>query len=119
MGIGRLSSLRRLEIHHCTKLDSDLGLAEVAATLKNLHIDTCRKFTLHGDLFSLKSLEVLRLNDCGTIEDINFLHLFPNLIDFRFVGTNIRSGDLSPLLAHNNLKSVGFFNKRHYKIKQE
>jgi len=54
VGIGRLSSLHRLEIHHCTKLESDTGIAEVAGTLKFLHINTCRKFTIKGDLFSLR-----------------------------------------------------------------
>jgi hypothetical protein len=74
-GIGRLSSIRRLETHHCLKLESDFGLAEVAGTLRRLEIHLSRKFAIQGDL--------------------------------------------SPLLAHKNLRSVGFFNKRHYNIKTE
>jgi hypothetical protein len=116
-GIGRLPELRRLEIHHCTKLESDDGISEVGSTLRHLHISTCKKFTLPGDLSSLRHLEILRLNACGDIEDLEFLHQFPRLIDFRFVGTMVKSGDLSPLLKHQNLKSVGFDDKRHYNFK--
>jgi hypothetical protein len=116
-GIGRLPALRRLEMHHCTKLESDNGIAEIGSTLKILHISTCKKFTLPGDVSSLRDLEILRLNACGEIEDLEFLHELPRLIDFRFVGTKIRSGDLSPILAHQNLKSVGFDDKRHYNLK--
>jgi hypothetical protein len=118
-GIGRLPALRRLEIHRCLKLESDEGIAEVASTLKHLHISTCKKFTFLGDLLSLKHLEVLRLNDCGDIEDLDFLHEFPRLIDFRFVGTKVKSGDLSPILSHQNLKSIGFDDKRHYNLKRK
>ena len=35
-------------------------------------------------------------------------------MDFRFVDTNILDGDLTPIIDHPSLKSVGFFNKRHY-----
>jgi len=116
-GLSRLSSLRRLEVHHCTKLESDLGLVEVAGSIKHLHVSTCGKFTMRGDLLALSKLEVLRLNQCGDLEDLDFIHSFPNLIDFRFVGTNVKSGRLSPLLEHKTLKSVGFLDKRHYDLK--
>jgi hypothetical protein len=68
---------------------------------------------------SLSGIEVLRLNECGEIEDLEFLYDFPHLIDFRFVNTNVRSGDLSPLLKHKTLKSVGFMDKRHYSLKSD
>lgn len=116
-GIGRLPALRRLEVHHCTKLESDAGIAEVSSTLRNLHISTCKKFILLGDLLHLNHLEVLRLNSCGDIEDLEFLRELPQLIDFRFVSTKVRSGDLSPILAHPNLRSIGFDDKRHYNLK--
>jgi len=38
----------------------------------------------------------------------------PNLLDFRFVGTNVIDGDLQPLFEHPSLVSVGFLNKLHY-----
>jgi hypothetical protein len=43
----------------------------------------------------------------------------PNLLEFRFVDTNILDGDLTPLLEHPTLRSVGFSNKRHYNYTSE
>ncbi len=118
-GLSRLRSLRRLELHHCTKLESDIGLAEIAGSIKHLHVSTCSKFTIRGDLLALSNLEVLRLNQCGDLENIDFIHSLPNLIDFRFVGTNVKSGRLAPLLEHKTLRSVGFMDKRHYDLKAQ
>lgn len=50
---------------------------------------------------------------------ICFLNQFPNLIDFRFVDTNVLDGDLSPILDHPTIRSVGFLNKRHYNFKDD
>lgn len=68
---------------------------------------------------SLKNLRVLCLNSCGNIENLNFLYQFPNLIDFRFVDTNVLDGDLTPILDPPTIRSVGFMNKRHYNIKED
>jgi hypothetical protein len=48
------------------------------------------------------------------LESLRFLKKFPNLIDFRFVNTNVLDGDLTPLIEHPTIRSVGFLNKRHY-----
>ena len=41
----------------------------------------------------------------------------PELLDFRFVGTNILNGDLTPLVEHPRLVNAGFLDKRHYSLK--
>ena len=46
--------------------------------------------------------------------NLKFLSNFPKLIDFRFVDTNIIDGDLTPILKHPTIRTVGFLNKRHY-----
>lgn len=51
------------------------------------------------------------------IQNLDFLSFLPNLIDFRFVNTNVLDGNLKPILEHPTLRSVGFLNKRHYNIK--
>ena len=76
-----------------------------------------RKFKFSDELLSLKKLKVLCLNDCGSIENLDFLENFPNLIDFRFVDTIILSGDLSPILDHPSLRTVGFIDKKQYNFK--
>ncbi|WP_391557058.1 hypothetical protein [Robertmurraya sp.] len=115
-GIEKLNQIKRLELHYCTKLQSDYGLSKVADTLEHLHINQSKKLIPTEELFLLKNLRVLCLNSCGNLESLSFLNQFPNLIDFRFVDTNVLDGDLSPILEHPTIKSVGFLNKRHYNI---
>ncbi|HVS92992.1 MAG TPA: hypothetical protein VHE59_13205 [Mucilaginibacter sp.] len=45
--------------------------------------------------------------------------MLPKLIDFRFVNTNILDGDLTQLIEHPTIRSVGFLNKRHYNYSDE
>lgn len=119
IGIEKLANLKRLELHYCTKLQNGDGLSSLADTLEYLHIDQSKKFIPNKDLFSLKNLRVLCLNSCGNLENLHFLNQFPNLVDFRFVDTNVLDGDLSPILEHPTIRSVGFLNKRHYNIKRD
>jgi len=116
-GIDSLGCIKRLELHHCTKIENDEGLSSLSSDIEWLHLNTCRKFEMSDELRSLKNLKVLCLNDCAPIENLEFLSDFPNLVDFRFVGTNILDGNLRPLLDHQNLVNVGFMNKRHYNLK--
>jgi len=116
-GIGKFKKLKRLELHYCTKLSSDVGLAEVSDTVEHLYINNCKKFIHSSELLKLKNLRYLRLNSCGDLGNLSFLSELPNLIDFRFVDTNVLDGDLTPILDHPTIQSVGYLNKRHYNIK--
>lgn len=118
-GIGRLKNIKRMELVHCYKLESDSGLEEIATSLRHLHVLHSKRFQVGAGVRSLREIEVLRLNSCGEIENLEFLHEFPRLLDFRFVDTNVRNGDLSPILNHKTLRSVGFMDKRHYSHKSE
>jgi hypothetical protein len=113
----RFTKLKRLELQYCTKLFNDYHLEILSESLQNLHILKSKKFVFSNNLIALKNLKILRLNDCAPIENLDFLHELPNLEDFRFVNTNIISGNLNPILEHSKIKSVGFLNKRHYNIK--
>jgi hypothetical protein len=118
-GIGRLPRIKRLELVHCYKIESDSGLEEVAGSLIQLHFLNSKRFKIGKELRSLRNIEVLRLNSCGEIDNLDFLYDFPRLLDFRFVDTNVRSGDLSPLIKHPTLRSAGFMDKRNYNMKRE
>ncbi|MFE7084141.1 hypothetical protein [Priestia megaterium] len=118
-GIEKLSKIKRLELSYCTKLKKDQGLENLSDTLEHLHINHSKKFVPSKNLFALKNLRVLCLNSCGSLEDLSFLSHFPKLIDFRFVDTNVLSGDLTPILEHPTIRSVSYMNKRHYNIKSE
>jgi hypothetical protein len=116
-GICKLSGLKRLELAHCLKLERDDGLEELAGSLEWLHINQSKKFSHADNLLKLTNLRVLCLNDCAPLPNLSFLSAFPNLVDFRFVGTNVVDGDLMPLLQHPTLCSVGFIDKRHFNLK--
>jgi len=118
-GIEKFKNLKRLELHYCVKLEDDKGLSQVSRSLEYLHIDQSKKFKFTDELLNLKKLRVLCLNACGPIENLNFLSEFPNLINFRFVDTNILDGNLKPILEHPTIRTVGFLNKKHYNFKDE
>lgn len=119
LSIEKISKLKRLELHYCTKLQRDFGLSGLADSLEYLHINQSKKFVPNEELFSLENLRVLCLNSCGHLENLRFLNQLPNLIDFRFVDTNVLDGDLSPILEHPTIRSVNFLNKRHYNMKDD
>ncbi len=118
-GIDKFETLRRLEVHYCTKLERDVGISKLRNNLQYLHINQSKKFTFTDELLSLKELRVLCLNACAPIENLSFLKHFPHLIDFRFVDTNILDGDLTPIIEHPTIRTVGFLNKRHYNLKDD
>lgn len=118
-GIEKYPNLKRLELHYCTKLISDQGILPLANTLEWLHINQSKKLEEVTEFDRLKELRVLCLNNCGPIPSIDFIRKLPNLIDFRFVDTNILDGDLTPLIEHPSLRNTGFLNKRHYNYSSE
>ncbi len=113
----RFTKLKRLELQCCIKLINDDYIDLLSESLENLQILKSKKFVLGGNLLKLKNLRILCLNDCGPIPSLDFLKNFPNLEDFRFVNTEVLDGNLQPLLEHPTIKSVGFFNKKHYNFK--
>lgn len=119
MGIEKLSALKRLEVHYCTKIEIDNGLSLLSDTIEYLHINQSKKLQSIDEICKLSNLKVLCLNNCGPLENLQFLKAFPKLVDFRFVDTNILDGDLTPLIEHPTIRSVGFLNKRHYNYRDE
>jgi hypothetical protein len=117
--LSNFNSIKRFESHYCLKLETDRGLSKHSETLEFLHINQSKKFVFSDELLQLKRLKVLCLNSCAPIENLSFLKHFPQLIDFRFVDTNILDGNLDPILDHPTLRTVGFLDKRHYNFKND
>ena len=117
--IEKFKNLKRLELHYCVKLGTDKGLSQLNDKLEFLHINLSKKFKFTDELLKLKKLKVLCLNACGSLDSLDFLKHFPNLIDFRFVDTNVLDGNLNPILEHPTIRTVGFLNKKHYNNKNE
>lgn len=118
-GIERFKNLKRLELHHCFKLQNDQGIGQLSDNLEFLHINQSKKFKFSDELLRLKKLKVLCLNACGPIDNLDFLNNFPNLIDLRFVDTNVLDGNLKPILEHPSIRTAGFINKRHYNYRDD
>lgn len=114
--IQNFKALKRLETHYCVKLETDKGLGVLNDSLEFLHINQSKKFVFSDELLQLKKLKVLCLNACAPVENLNFLKHFPQLIDFRFVDTNILDGNLKPIIEHPTIRTVGFLNKKHYNM---
>ncbi len=117
-GIQNFKTLKRLETHYCVKLETDKGLGMLSESLEFLHINQSKKFVFSEELFQLRKLKVLCLNVCAPIDNLNFLKHFPQLIDFRFVDTNILDGNLKPIIEHPTIRTVGFIGKKHYNMKE-
>ncbi|MEZ4776488.1 MAG: hypothetical protein R3D00_25150 [Bacteroidia bacterium] len=115
-GIEKFNNLKRLELHYCLKLANDKGISSLKDSLEFLHINQSKKFIPTPELFELKNLKVLCLNVCAPLDNLKFLSNFPKLIDFRFVDTKILDGDLTPIIEHPTIRTVGFLNKRHYNL---
>lgn len=116
-GVSRLGRIKRMELCWCLKLNTDVGLLEIADHIEWLHIHTSRKFSPSSELCGLKNLKVLCLNACGPIGSLGFLKDMPQLLDFRFVDTPVLDGDLTPLMEHPSLVHAAFDDKRHYNLK--
>jgi hypothetical protein len=116
-GLSKYKSLKRLELHYCTKLETLDGIEDLNQDIEYIHIDQSKKLKGHERVTRLKELRTLCFNDCGVIENLDFLLSLPHLADFRFVNTNILNGNLMPLISHPTITNAGFLNKKHYSHK--
>lgn len=118
-GVQACAGVKRLELHYCTKLESDKGISELSQDLEWLHINKSKKFAISDELQTLSKLKVLCLNDCAPLESLDFIHAFPDLVDLRFVGTDVVDGKLQQLYDCEKLLNVAFSNKRHFDCKYD
>jgi len=118
-GLSEFGKLKRVELDYCLKLHCDAGLSDLSESLEWLHIKTSKKFIPSKNLLSIKNLKVLCLNACGPLESLDFLENFPDLVDFRFVNTNVIDGNLRPILEHPNIVNVGMLDKRHFNLTRD
>ena len=111
------STIKELEFHLCSKLVH----IDKIVSFKNLELlkfETCKKIKNHEIVEHLNKLSKLFFSDCGKIDNLEFIKKMYELSSFGFFGTNILSGDLSPL-DDQRFEFIGFDNKRHYNRKYE
>lgn len=114
IGLEKYKKLKRLELYYCTKIESLNGIDKINPEMEYLHIDQSKKLKGHDAITKLQDLKTLCFNDCGVVENIDFILNLNDLEDFRFVNTNVLDGQLEPLIKHPKLINAGFLNKRHY-----
>lgn len=115
-GIEKLQNLKEIELSYLSKLEKIAPVASLNKTLEVLKFDHCKRIKDHESVGALNNLKILAFNHCSEIESLGFVRKMSSLQDIRFVGTNIKDGDLSPC---ENFKYVGFFDKKHYSHKFE
>lgn len=118
-GLTPLKRLRYLRLANLRRLTSLAGIEELAA-LEELNMDTCRAIGSIDEVGSLSRLRKLHVSNANEIESLKPLEKLSGLEWVTFVeSTNIRDGDLSPLLRQKNLSRVSFQNRRHYSHRRE
>lgn len=115
----KYSKIESLETNHYSKLEKVEGIEKLSNTLKYLQIENSRKITDHDKLKKLKELKRLNLYNCGEITDLYFIQKLKELKQLNFYKTNIKNGELMPILSHSNIEMIGFNNKKHYSHKLE
>jgi protein phosphatase 1 regulatory subunit 7 len=112
-GIDRFPGLKRLACYYLPKLRhiAPVGNAFCNSDLTTLEFGHCPHITDHDNVSSISSLRTLWFNHCGKVPSLRFLDALSALQDFRFVGTEVLDGDLTPCLR---IPSVGFFDNKTY-----
>lgn len=120
LGLRPLKRLRYLRLGNLRRLMSLAGI-EALMALEELNIDTCRAVGSIDEVGSLPRLRKLHLSNDGEIESLKPLERLTSLEWATFVeSTNIRDGDISPLMRHKEtLSRVSFQNRRHYSHRRE
>jgi hypothetical protein len=118
-GIEGLKNLESFEASYLSKLTSLNGIESLKLHLKSLILKVCKKLRDYDQsLAKMHRLEKLILSDCGELDNINFLRKLNNLKFFSFVNTNIKDGNLLPLIEQK-LDYAGFDDKKHYSHKMK
>jgi hypothetical protein len=113
--IRNLKRLEYLDLAYASKLSNIRVLTEIANSLTELRIDSCKKINYEGVLGNLVKLEKIILSKSSDLADINFVKFMPRLKFFSFVKTKVINGDMSSL---EGIEYLGFFDKKHYTHKE-
>ena len=116
---GLSKRLKYLRLANLRCLASLAGVEGLEA-LEELNINTCRHVRSIDEVGSLSRMRKMHLSNCGDVESLKPLEKLEGLEWVTFVeSTNIRDGDISPLLRQKNLSRVSFKNRRHYSHRRE
>ncbi len=112
--VGRpVGSLRELSLHQVTRLQSLNGLEEFPG-LRAVCISRSPHASDFHLLGKLAQLRELRLAGCE-LESLGFIRGCPKL-EYLWLGSRaeVRDGDMTPLIAHERLRSLYCVRRKHY-----
>jgi hypothetical protein len=115
-GSEKFDSLVELEFNYCSKLEDICGFEKSKKKLKSLLFNHCKSIKNHECVAGFDNLNILAFNNSGTIKSLNFIKKMSSLSSFRFVGTDVLDGDITPCIG---LSYVSFTNKKHFTHKME
>lgn len=115
-GSDRFDRLESLEFNYCTKLEDICGFDKSRKTLKSLLFNHCKSIKNHECVRDFNKLQILAFNNSGVIKSLEFIKKMISLKSFRFMGTDVTDGDISPCIG---LDYVSFTNKKHFTHKME
>jgi protein phosphatase 1 regulatory subunit 7 len=110
-GLDKFDQLQELEFNYCSKLEMLCCLEKSKETLVSLLFDHCKSIKNHDYVMGFQYLKTLAYNDVAIIPSIKFIKKMASLSSFRFVGTNVKDGDMTPCIG---LKYSAFSNKKHF-----
>jgi|GEM_PF-3623445 len=112
-GLEYSQNMRCLTIFYCKQLQ-DIKSIGYMKKLEFLEFEKCKILHNIDELVKCKNLKLFAMNYCGEIENVLLFKGMKNLENVGFIGTNIKSCDLSPL---QNIPIAGFDNKKAYNYK--
>lgn len=85
-----------------------------------LNLDGCRALDSIRPVFAIAPLTTLRFADAGKKDSLEGIDRLRSLERLDFSGsTNVRDGDLRPLLCLRRLRHISFANRSHYNLTRE
>jgi protein phosphatase 1 regulatory subunit 7 len=112
-GIERYKNIEKLHVAYSPMLSTVAAVGSLPALIA-VEFDHCKAVRDLPSLAQAGAIERMLYSDSGELPDLRFIRGMKSLLDFRFVGTNVVDGDMSPLLG---LKRVAYDSKRHFSHK--
>lgn len=109
-GLEYFNQLKELQFSYCSKLETLCCIGKSKETLVSLLFDHCKSIKNPEYVTQFHDLNTLAYNN-GLLQSIKFIKKMTALKSFRFVGTDVIDGDMTPCIG---LRYAGFSNKKHF-----
>lgn len=110
--------LKSLSIYSAPKLADISEVRYLSKSLGLLELELCKSLENYEPIGALSNLKTLRISNSASMPNLKFVKGLTAMEFFSFVETKVLDGDLNPLFDQN-LKYVGFDDKRHYSHKMK